>query len=187
MELKTKLSRAVGMLSKIRHYVKLETLINIYYGIFSSLIRYGSQIWGQHNSAVKKIQGIQNKALRIMNFSSLRASVSPLLRKCNILKLCDIVSLQNFLFAHDSLRGNLPMSLTGRFTLVNTVNNTRNEMYQQVNRDRSNTVTYGSFSIKSRSIDIWNSINKLFYNENLKQQKRFYCKRKVTNFLLERY
>ena len=113
VELKTKLSRAVGMLSKIRHYVKIETLINIYYGIFSSLMRYGSQIWGQLNSAVKKIQVIQNKAIRIMNFTSNRAPSSPLFRKCNILKLCDIVTLQNFLFAHDSLRGNLPSSLTG--------------------------------------------------------------------------
>ena len=180
VELKTKLSRAVGMLSKIRHYVKIETLINIYYGIFSSLMRYGSQIWGQLNSAVKKIQVIQNKAIRIMNFSSIRTSATPLFRKCNILKLCDIVT-------HDSLRGNLPSSLTGRFSLVNTVNNTRNEMYHQLNRDRSKTITYGSFSIKTRSIDIWNSINKLFHNENLQQKKKLYCKKKVTKFLLERY
>ena len=122
-----------------------------------------------------------------MNFSSIRTSATPLFRKCNILKLCDIVTLQNFLFAHDSLRGNLPSSLTGRFSLVNTVNNTRNEMYHQLNRDRSKTITYGSFSIKTRSIDIWNSINKLFHNENLQQKKKLYCKKKVTKFLLERY
>ena len=187
VELKTKLSRAVGMLSKIRHYVQFETLINIYYGIFSSLMRYGSQIWGQHNSAVRKIQVIQNKAIRIMNFTPLRVSAIPLFRKCNILKLCDIVNLQNFLFAYDSLRDNLPSSLGGQFSLVNTVNNTRNEMYHQLNRDRSNTITYGSFSIKSRSIDIWNSINLLFYNENLQRKKRLYCKKKVTKYLLERY
>ena len=187
IELKTKLSREVGMLSKIRHYVKLETLINIYHGIFSSLMRYGSQLWGQHNSAVKKIQVIQNKALRIMNFSSLRASATPLFRKCNILKLGDIINVQNFLFAHDSLTCNLPSSLLGQFSLVNTGNNTRNEMYHQLNRDRSNTITYGSFSIKSKSIDVWNSINKLFFNENMQHEKRLYCKKKVTRYFLDRY
>ena len=184
VELKTKLSRAVGMLSKIRHYVKLETLINIYYGIFSSLMRYGSQIWGQHNSAVKKIQVIQNKALKIMNFTPLRASADPLFRKCKILKLCDNVNLQNFLFAHDSLRDNLPSSLTGQFSLVNTIYNTKNQMYHQLNRDRTNTVSYGSFSIKSRSIDIWNSINKVFFNENLQLKNRLYCKKKLHSFCL---
>ena len=35
-----KLSRAIGMLSKIRHYIDRNTLIMIYYGIFSSLLLY---------------------------------------------------------------------------------------------------------------------------------------------------
>merc|ERR1711890_185260 len=50
----SKLSRALGMLSKIRHYVKHETLLMIYYGIFSSILTYGSIIWGQTNSVVKR-------------------------------------------------------------------------------------------------------------------------------------
>ena len=41
--LSTKLSRAIGMLSKIRHYVPYDTLHSIYYGIFSSLLTHGSQ------------------------------------------------------------------------------------------------------------------------------------------------
>ena len=46
-ELSMKLSRATGMLSKIRHYVSYNTLISIYYAIFSSHMTYGCQIWGQ--------------------------------------------------------------------------------------------------------------------------------------------
>ena len=48
--LHSKLSRAIGMLCKIRHFVKYDTLCMIYYGIFSSILMYGSQIWGQHNN-----------------------------------------------------------------------------------------------------------------------------------------
>ena len=55
-ELKPKLSRAVGMLSKLRYFVDKETLRMVYYGIFSSIFSYGSQIWGQHNSVSKKLQ-----------------------------------------------------------------------------------------------------------------------------------
>ena len=40
-EISTKLSRAIGMLSKIRHYVSHHTLISIYYAIFSSHMSYG--------------------------------------------------------------------------------------------------------------------------------------------------
>ena len=64
-ELSTKLSRGIGMLSKIRYYVDKDTLRMVYHGIFSSLLIYGSQIWGQHNAITKKLQILQNKALRI--------------------------------------------------------------------------------------------------------------------------
>ena len=51
-----KLNRAIGMLSKIRHFVSIENLRNIYFGIFSSLLMYGAQIWGQHhNKHLKRI------------------------------------------------------------------------------------------------------------------------------------
>ena len=65
--MKWKLTRAIGRLCKMCHFVNLESLCMIYYGIFSSII-YGSQIWGQHNKIVKKLQILQNKALLIMSF-----------------------------------------------------------------------------------------------------------------------
>ena len=43
--LKAKLSRSVGMLAKIRHYVPQETLKTIFFAIFNSHISYGAQIW----------------------------------------------------------------------------------------------------------------------------------------------
>ena len=42
-----KLSRAIGMLSKLRHFVNSNTLRSVYYGIFSSIMTYASQVWGQ--------------------------------------------------------------------------------------------------------------------------------------------
>ena len=53
IELSTKLSRAVGMLAKNTHYIKAKTLSMVYHGIFSSLLLYGSQIWGQSNQSQK--------------------------------------------------------------------------------------------------------------------------------------
>ena len=139
MELKSKLSRAIGMISKIRHYVKPETLRLIYYGIFSSILMYGSQIWGQHNSIVKNLQKFQNKDLRIMNFCPPRTSATPLFKSNEILKLTDNISLQNFLYAHDSLNGNLSTSIQGKLSFVNTVNNTRNQTYFQLDRIKTKT------------------------------------------------
>lgn len=42
--LRSKLSRACGMLSKARYYVPEKELVSLYYAIFSSHLSYGSQI-----------------------------------------------------------------------------------------------------------------------------------------------
>ena len=139
----------------------------IYFGIFSSILTYGCQIWGQHNSVTKKLQTIQNKALRAITFKPSRASSSPLFKDCEILKLADYISLQNFLFGYDSLKNNLPSSLNGELSLVNTIHNTRNETYYQLDRPRNKTILYGSKSIKSRSVDIWNIVNNLLHEDKL--------------------
>ena len=132
----------------------------IYYGIFSSILMYGSQIWGHQEGVVKRLQILQNKALRVMNFWHPRTSATPLFKNSEILKLADYVSLQDFIHVHDNLNGNLPLSLTGNFSLVNKDNNTRSVIYHQLDKLRTRTITYGTNSIKSRAVEIWNFINK---------------------------
>ena len=148
---------------------------------------YGSQIWGQQNNIVKKLQVLQNKALRIMHFQPKGTSATPLFKKSEILKLTDHVNLQNFLFAHDSLNNILPSPLTGQLSLVDSDHNTRNETWLQLNRPRTKTINYGSKSIKSKSIDIWNFINKDSYQEKLHTKSRSICKKIVKKFLIDRY
>ena len=67
------------MLSKIRHYVSGNTLRTIYYGIFSSLMMYGSIVWGQFtNKNVARITKLQDKVIRIINFANYTDSRNPL-------------------------------------------------------------------------------------------------------------
>ena len=148
---------------------------------------YGSQIWGQHNVVIKKLQSLQNKALRIMNFSPRRTSALPIYKKMKILKLSDNIALQNFMYAHDSINGNLPNSLCGKLSFVGTVHNTRSESFFQLDRIRTRTITYGSNSIQSKSIDVWNFINKLNHREKLHEKSRMVSKEFVKEFLIDRY
>ena len=45
--LQSKLQRANGMIAKSRHFVNFTEIKSIYHCIFSSLMLYGCQIWGQ--------------------------------------------------------------------------------------------------------------------------------------------
>ena len=64
----TKLSRAVGLLSKIKYYVPKYLLRTISFSIFNSHMIYTCQGWKQNEAKIKQISELQDKALRIINF-----------------------------------------------------------------------------------------------------------------------
>ena len=188
-DLSAKLSRAVGMLAKIRHYVSTDTLNMIYHGICSSLLQYGSQIWGQSNSVISKMEKLQNRALRIINFEGFRASSDPLYIKSKILKFADNIKLSNFLFAHACLQGTVPNSLKDTIKLVrmNHSQISRSQLDNQVNIPAVRTVTSGSNSIKSKSAYAWNEINRLFLSDKLIHKGAKFCKKISKKHFLESY
>ena len=114
------------MLSKIRHYVPPTELKSIYYAIFSSHMMYGAQVWGQSiTTHTEKIFKLQNRAMRIINFSDFRAEADPLYKDNKILKLDDYIKMQNCLFVHDFLHKNLPECFDDYFQKPSHQHNTR--------------------------------------------------------------
>ena len=58
-----KLSRANALLLKIRNYVNMKTLRNIYFTIFDSPLSYSCIDWTQNINSVRKLTILQKKAL----------------------------------------------------------------------------------------------------------------------------
>ena len=188
--LSIKLNRAVGMLKKIRHYVPRNVLHSIYYGIFSSLLSYGAQIWGQsENKYIGRIIKIQNKALRAINFANYNDSVDPLYRASNILKFTDNVKVLNFLNVLDSLKNKLPITLSKTFMPVQEVHsyNTRGVTQRKIAVPRANTQTYGIMSITYQSLQFWNFIVNKFPQEKLFEQSKPKCKTFLKKYFLDTY
>ena len=105
----TKLARANGMLSKIRHYVNQTTLSSIYHAIFASILKYGAEIWGQHsNRFLNRIEALQNRALKTIIFSNSRDPVLPLYKNLKFLQISDHIKINFFLLVHDYINNNLP-------------------------------------------------------------------------------
>ena len=97
-QLKKKLNRGIGLLSKIRYFTSKHLLKTLYFSLFTSKLIYGCQIWGQdQNEEFKKIERLQEKAIRIINFLPLNAPVEKQIYEMNIIKLKDFLMLQNIL------------------------------------------------------------------------------------------
>ena len=178
------------MLTKIRHYVTTDTLRNIYYGIFSSLLNYGSQIWGQYqNTNIKRIMKLQNKAIRVINFAKYRDTSSNLYQKSEILKLQDNITMNNFLYMHDSLKRRLPTTLNDRFSYLCDTHEyeTRNSDLKCVKLPTSRTLVYGIHSIDGQSTRAWNYLQVNCSSHKLHTLSRNVCKKILKSHFIDSY
>ena len=188
--LASKLSRANGMLARIRHYVSEDTLRSIYFGIFSSILSYGSQVFGQINSKnFRRIECLQNKAIRIINFANYKTSVSPLYKESKILKIGDYVKPQNFLLVLSDVKGQLPTALSNTFTLAQNLHryNTRGASQHKMVIPAVRTVVYGIRSIFYQAIQIWNFMMLKYHNIKIYEKSKSICKNIITKHFLETY
>ena len=123
-----KISKIVGLIAKLRHFVPLHTLLNIYQSLISPYITYGLSVWGQAcKSHLNKILTLQKRALRFMYFAKKNEHTIPLFINAKLLPL-------NFLYyktlselMHDVSTASAPINICNLFTKTSRVHsyNTR--------------------------------------------------------------
>ena len=81
-----KISRTVGLLSKLRHFVPLNTLVSIYRSLIAPYIRYGLVAWGQTSKKqLNKLLILQKRVLHFIHFANPRDHAIPLFINTKIL------------------------------------------------------------------------------------------------------
>ena len=103
-----KLNRANALLLKIRNYVNMKTLRNIYFAIFDSHLSYSCIFWAQNINTVRRLIILQKKSFRIMNFKDQLLNSSPLFSSNNILKFDDKITLENIILVSKSINRQVP-------------------------------------------------------------------------------
>jgi len=100
-ELSKKVSRGIGVLSKIRYYVNRNILHQLYYSIIYPFLTYGLWIWGNtYSTTLKSLITLQKRAIRTISFSKPDEHSEPLFKELEILKLTDLVTLHNALLMY---------------------------------------------------------------------------------------
>ena len=91
-QLSKKLSRANGILSKLRHNAPIGVCLQVYVAIFYAHLIYGCDIWGLTTEEnIRKIEVLQKKCLRILTFSDFNSHTNPLFIELELLKVRDII------------------------------------------------------------------------------------------------
>jgi hypothetical protein len=179
-----KISRSIGILLKLRHFVDTRILVNIYYSIIYPFLTYGVMIWGNtYTSTIKPLITLHKKAIRVISFSNYQAHTSPLFFKLNILKVPDIVLFNTALFMYEYNQGTLPKVFDEMFTPVRSKHqyNTRLASKSSYCLPKIRT-NYGKFGIRFQGPKIWNSLD-----ESFKTLQKYSFKSKFKKYLINIY
>ena len=84
----TKISRATGTLSRLKHYLPPHILLLIYHALIGSHLTYALPVWGFHNC--RRLNILQKRAIRIITQAKYNAHTEPIFKKLKILKLEDL-------------------------------------------------------------------------------------------------
>ena len=123
-----KISRTIGLISKIRHFVPKHTLLNIYRSLVAPYLSYGLIVWGQAcKSYLDKLLKLQKRALRFIYFSDRNQHAIPLFSDAGILPLqfSYYELTANLMF--DIRHGNAPRNIRDLFQDISNIHpyNTR--------------------------------------------------------------
>ena len=105
-------SKISRILFRLRHFLTLNTLKQIYYSLIYPYLHYGIMSWGNtYPSRLTKVQTKQNKCIRCIFFSHNRESSAPYLKLLDILNIDNTFKLKIFLLALAKSHKMKPISL----------------------------------------------------------------------------
>ena len=93
-----KISKTIGLISKLRHSIPRHILLYIYQTLIHPHLNYGLAAWGQASkTSLNKIQILQKKVLRMIYFTDIREHAIPLFIDADIFNQCHLCIIELWL------------------------------------------------------------------------------------------
>ena len=177
----SKISRVVEIISRLRHTIPLNTLIQIYRSLIFPYTYYGIAAWGQAALVYLKVFILQKQALRLMFFAGNRSLAIPLFVSANVLPSICFILKQYILICTTYLPIlRLRIYLCDLFTCSSDVHTYNTRFYDAsnfyVNKSRLR-IQLNSFSIFGAKL--WNCLK-----PELRKRRKQPFKSKIHQFLL---
>ena len=158
----SKLSRAVGIMYKLKHILPAYVLKQLYFAFFHPHLLYGIIIWAAtFKSYLEPLNILQNKAIKIIDNRKWCDRVTPIYKHLNILKLEDLLNLETSKFMFKLMNGSQlqPGIFSSFFTKVSNI-------HSRITRSSLNNLLYLpnlrsnrlQRSIRYRGVKIWNDV-----------------------------
>ena len=157
-----KVNKNIGIINKLRYYVDLKMLKQLYYTLIYPYLNYGIMSWDNtYTSKLTKIRTKQNKCIRSIFFAYWRDSASPYYKLLGILKLDNIfkmrIATMCYIIAHEKKA--LPSIFLNFISLAKSTHSYYTRFASNLNFSRRSLRTnYGIHTFKYIASKLWEQI-----------------------------
>ena len=158
----SKISKAIGIIARLRHFVPSQTLSNIYQCLINLYLNYGINVWGRASKIhLNKILVLQKRAMRLVKFKGNKEHAIPLFISLNVLPVNMIYFKSVCNLMYDVSNNTCPSAISNYFVQSrnihthNTRHNTSNNFYIQHSKLNKLNASFVRSGVK-----IWNNIPK---------------------------
>ena len=182
--IQSKINSYVGLFYKIRYKLTTELLRQLYFSFIYSHIYYCAEIYGNGASqkCIEKLQLIQNKSLRALQFKNKYFPINKLHSNFNILKVQDLILFKQMSLLH-SIKytpASLPNPTLELLPITDHQYPTRNKSHFEICPTHSK---FGKKMLKSKCSKFWYSLPSIITESMGKN----YFKNKFYNHFLKSY
>ena len=194
-----KLSRAIGILYKLRPFVTTKIMKDIYYALIYSHLVYAIEVWGfACDVHLKKLLTLQKRAVRLMTYKDQFPAIpgplhpsNPLFLELGLIKVNDIFILQILKFIHKCVNFNIIGNFDKWFKLKKDVHSHLTKTNYKASHESTNNLSIpfgrtthcGLKQIKVKGPKLWNSLP--LDLKIIKSPSKF--KNSIKNYLLGAY
>ena len=182
--LSSKLARSAGIFSKLRYYLDVKTLIQMYHALFNSHLQYGILCWGSSSSTnLYRLQVLQNRAIRNMMKAPRFFRLDNYFLNLRLLKVENLYDLEIAKFMHAHHNNQLPECFNSFFRESGSNHNHYTRSVANISYDPLQCRTSrGQRSIRFYGPKVWNDIPLL-----VKQTSKIEFKRGFKSTIFSRY
>ena len=154
-----KISKTIGIISRLRHFVPTNTLLNIYRSLISPYLQFGIALWGGQaaNIHMDKLLKLQKRALRLIYFSDYKTHAVPLFIHSNNLPV-NMIFLKSIMDIMHDLYNNVTSSkISNLFTFTSEIHTYNTNVSCQIFKNKPETMFL--FPYWSESLELYSTQN----------------------------
>ena len=143
------------MLNQCKSFLPFKARLQVYRSIFESHLNFATAVWSINDTAISKLNPIQQKALKSVFLLPYRSHVTPRLPAFNIIKVEQIITSIRAKFIHNLRKGRLPAEFNSFSSLVDPDDDSiRSSRFSMFNHNQVKDKTSPKYHI----IKSWNNL-----------------------------